>query len=70
MTQFASTLYPQMNPTNPILLALREREGRDRMYFVRGFLNHRPEGYRWPNWTAEHVRHARRVFERLAALTG
>ncbi|NYF29063.1 MULTISPECIES: hypothetical protein [unclassified Microbacterium] len=24
MSQFASTLYPQTNPTNPILLAYRE----------------------------------------------
>lgn len=69
MTQFASALYPQTNPTNPILLNLREREGRDRMLYVRGFLTHRPEDYRWPNWTLEHVRHARRVFERLASLS-
>lgn len=31
MAQFASTLYPQTNPTNPILLAVRDHAA---MYFM------------------------------------
>jgi hypothetical protein len=74
VTQFASTLYPQTNPTNPILLSARGQLINDvpldylihtvtdgdmiRLWHV----NH--------NATPRHVRHARRVLTRLAALTG
>lgn len=71
MTLFASTLYPQTNPTNPILLWAREVG-----------IELAAEELKSPNasfvgaWVGgmqvrrEHVDHARRVINPLAALSG
>lgn len=73
MTQFASTLYPQTNPTNPILLDFRRWQTDeyftrprlattilqvfDNLLVVRGS-------------TPSQQRHARLVLERMANLSG
>lgn len=76
MTQFASTLYPQTNPTNPILLDFRdfggsnpdlylsELDGRDGDAFLYGI----PRQY--GRIASEQIIHARRVLNRLASLSG
>lgn len=73
MTQFASTLYPQTNPTNPILLEFRRSAPWDIAAAARTEV---------PWLTGEHVfpiprsasraqvEHARRVLARLASLSG
>ena len=71
MSQFASTLYPQTNPTNPILLKFRERDG------IGGFPVHY---WAWRLGKGDlpvgviangaHIEHAREVLSRLARLTG
>lgn len=72
MTQFASTLYPQTNPTNPILLEFREvvRDYRDHEFplAVSHWLRY-VDGYTY-GWSEAQKSHARRVLTRLAALTG
>ena len=73
MTQFASTLYPQTNPTNPILLEFRlAGSWATEPYFalVHASLRRIANG-RWDDFTTLPQRlHAIRVLERLAALSG
>lgn len=76
MSQFASTLYPQTNPTNPILLDFRdfggsnpdlylsELDGRDGDTFLNGVPR------RYGRIASEQIIHARRVLTRLAAFAG
>lgn len=79
MTLFASTLYPQTNPSNAILLHLRERlEFQVDTHFPsttqrlsRTMLTTLDK--RWPvvNYaTSEQIDHARRVLTRLASFSG
>lgn len=76
MTQFASTLYPQTNPTNPYLLLLRDElalnPNIDRNYFVSELVDDMNIEDGFPELNASRpVRdHTRRVLTRLAALTG
>lgn len=74
MTQFASTLYPQTNPTNPILLEFRSlvAEGANAEGLAWVICHNSVGGNltRFPGATASHHGHARRVLTRLAALTG
>ena len=71
MTQFASTLYPQTNPTNPILLKVRNMHPNHRELWVETFLAFpKPQRCVWPDWSMAHWAHARRVLTRLAAFTG
>lgn len=71
MTQFSSSLYPQTNPSNPILIWARE------VGINRAFTElTSPYGFFVGSWVGgmqvnqAHVDHARRVLERLAALSG
>ncbi|MBT2485778.1 MULTISPECIES: hypothetical protein [unclassified Microbacterium] len=71
MTQFASTLYPQTNPTNPILLEFRETRqlrGVDPNVALNLYLSYVDRGM-W-SWSDDHRDHARRVLTRLATLSG
>ncbi|MFJ2506289.1 hypothetical protein [Microbacterium sp. NPDC087592] len=64
MTQFASTLYPQTNPTSPILLAARRAEADGCLAdFLGGFLS-------GGNTNHPQIEHARRVLTRLASFSG
>lgn len=70
MSQFASTLYPQTNPTNPVLLEFREKR---RLYSShRSALLHYVSYLRGRTyvWSQVHEEHALRVLERLANLSG
>lgn len=74
MSQCASTLYPQTNPSNPILCEFRSLvshgANRDGLAWV---ITHNSVGgnlTRFPGSTASHHSHARRVLTRLAALSG
>jgi len=71
VTQFASTLYPQKNPTNPILLAFRtvyRKEAAGLMIHGMAFRIQRGD---WNEvTTTRQRRHAALVLKRLAALTG
>lgn len=78
MTQFASTLYPQTNPSNPILLSVRSQVD------WANITDHgkREEVAEWLWWLTneghnvflwqrrDHIEHAVRVLTRLAALSG
>ncbi|GAA1148772.1 hypothetical protein GCM10009651_36620 [Microbacterium natoriense] len=68
MSQFASTLYPQTNPSNQILLelrsGLRNNEGLPMSYWVGVYMSTLPE------MDYGDVGHARKVLSRLASLTG
>lgn len=78
MSQFASTLYPQTNPTNPILLDIRDnwRVGKswskllDTFDYVRFAAGH----YVTKEWVRvtddRQLDHAHRVLTRLASLSG
>lgn len=79
MTQFASTLYPQTNPTNPILLAFRE-DPDPAIWAAASFAAEAFGGYqiwevpgdRFHSFTtasAPQVSHAVGVITRLASLT-
>lgn len=71
MTQFASNLYPQTNPTNPILLELREDwEGDIRGYGLWFAITCDDLVADGVELTSEQRIHARLVLERLASLTG
>lgn len=73
MTQFASTLYPQTNPTNPILLEFRLAGScPPESYFARVHASlRRIANGRWDDFTTLPQRlHAIRVLERLANFTG
>ena len=70
MTQFASTLYPQTNPSNPILLAYRDGNVSEAQIIYTSLM---PLVGAWVGATQvrrDHVFHAQRVISRLAALSG
>ncbi len=77
MTQFASTLYPQTNPTNPVLLELGDDLPADRFNGV-PFLEsvqHSLDACKRTWWapfeaTDAQIAHARRVLTRLVSLSG
>lgn len=81
MTQFASSLYPQTNPTNPVLSA--HRSGLGDAYGLATLCGIQINLGGFPEWrderspchvlttvSAPQLRHARRVLSRLAALSG
>lgn len=74
MTQFASTLYPQTNPTNPILLEFRSMvaDGHDTAALAWVLARNSVGGNlaRFPGSTAKQHSHAVRVWKRLEALSG
>lgn len=77
MTQFASTLYPQTNPSNPILLNFRGGDGKNgsrRPMYLRchhwlEYLNSPLMGA-WEYATPVQVAHAKKVLTRLASFSG
>lgn len=68
MTQFASTLYPQTNPSNPILLAYREIPEESRCMWRSGFIAAAGRAT-FLTWTDAQIVHARRVLVRMDRLT-
>lgn len=77
MTQFASTLYPQTNPSNPILLEFREYVEEDRVdgtplsESIASILRVcHPTYWGYDEGPRGYIEHARRVLTRLAALSG
>lgn len=71
MSQFASTLYPQANPTNPILVELREdfaAFGNRKRQTLGEYLDYLSGAC--SGWPEVHQRHAIRVLERLVVLAG
>lgn len=71
MTQFASTLYPQTNPTNPILLAFRTVYRKEAAALMIHGMAREIERGDWNEVTTTRQRlHAVRVLKRLAALSG
>ena len=74
MTQFASTLYPQTNPSNQVLLTFRDdfasysRSGNVSRY-AREYLRYWGE-LAPKDATPSDVAHAKRVLTRLANLSG
>lgn len=73
MTQFASTLYPQTNPTNPILLEVRNLSrsytASDFPIVVANYLDFVSGAYAF-EWSEKHKDHAIRVLTRLANFSG
>ncbi len=69
MAQFASTLYPQTNPTNPVLLKFREIPESSRESWRTGFIEAQKR-CRFAAWSDSQAKHAARVLERLASFTG
>lgn len=76
MTQFASTLYPQTNPTNPILMDIRDHYRGDWVTMHKhyekfvGYIGHYVTKDFMFIDDPQQIDHARRVLTRLAALTG
>lgn len=71
MTQFASTLYPQTNPTSQVLLDFRDRVERHSSEVgteARWWLAFGPPP--WNGYGDREWLHAERVLTRLAAFTG
>lgn len=68
MTQFASTLYPRTNPTNPVLLKFREIPEASRESWASGFME-AAKVMRFAAWSDVQAWHAVRVLTRLGALT-
>lgn len=66
MSQFASTLYPQTNPSNSVLLKIRE-EG---MHLASDVAMIRHPKRWWKGYPAVHIEHARRVLERMNRIHG
>ena len=69
MSQFASTLYPQTNPTNPVLLKFREIPEASRESWRSGFIEAQKH-YRFATWSDSQAEHAARVLKRLASFSG
>lgn len=71
MTQFASTLHPQTNPTNVILLEFRNtlKNYVNKQLCLTHYIEYVTYGdvYEWPR---EHRFHAAKVLTRMAALSG
>jgi hypothetical protein len=73
MAQFASTLYPQTNPTNPILLEFRRSAPWDIQKDAAREAGWLSGPNPWPipkDATRAQVDHARRVLTRLASFSG
>ncbi|MDQ0726847.1 hypothetical protein QFZ21_001847 [Microbacterium sp. W4I20] len=73
MAQFSSRLYPQTNPTNPILCDIRRYQSQARSSWRRVLTDFEFVVYgesSWGNASPAQVRHARRVLTRLASITG
>lgn len=71
MTQFASTLYPQTNPSNPVLLRFREHAAnRDTARVASNFLSLGPVLLAFRFATPAQDAHARKVLTRLASFSG
>lgn len=70
MTQFASTLYPQTNPTNPVLLEYRDSGPVDQGYFDQWLAQIRRPAWLPGEATPSQLRHAERVISRLASFSG
>ena len=78
MAQFASTLYPQTNPTNPILLDIRVAYTAGYSFVKLAAVFSKHVYYRgcfvttdWQRITdPAQIDHARRILSRLAALSG
>ena len=75
MAQFASTLYPQTNPSNPILLEFRSSVREQPRFTSARIAAHWTKSR--ANWaicsegaSSSQRKHAHRVLTRLAALTG
>lgn len=68
MAQFASTLYPQTNPSNPILLEFRAAD--DQEHLGSWIRQVRRGPWHEDEASDAQIRHARRVLTRLAALSG
>ena len=69
MTQFASSLYPQTNPTNPLLLAYRDGNVSDAQIIYTSM----PLVGAWVGGMRirpDHAFHAQRVISRLVNLSG
>lgn len=76
MTQFASTLYPQTNPTNPILLEFRievrwgQENGKPFAHTVEDSLRAcKRTWWGYDEASDAHLWHAKQVLTRLAALS-
>lgn len=71
MAQFASTLYPQTNPSNPVLLRFREHAAnRDTARVASNFLSLGSILLAFQFSSPAQDDHARRVLTRLAAFSG
>lgn len=74
MAQFSSSLYPQTNPTNPVLLEFRRDVKFDTVSFaesVRLSLDAcKRHWWSGDEATDAHLEHAKKVLTRLAALSG
>lgn len=69
MAQFASTLYPQTNPSNQVLLKFREIPESSRESWRTGFIEAQKH-CRFAAWSDSQADHAARVLTRLANLSG
>ena len=71
MSQFASTLYAQTNPTSVVLLEFRQTLNRyvDKRLCLSHYIEYVTYG-EIREWPPSHVDHARRVLTRLASLSG
>lgn len=77
MAMFASTLYPQTNPTNPVLLAYRDHIDTTEHLTVEpvspsGWVRVMDSTYRRGThpWARAHVDHALKVLTRLESFSG
>lgn len=70
MSQFASTLYPQTNPSNPILISLRSVWDADAANFIAWSAKRQIDTGAWDSLPARQRNHANRVLTRLVALSG
>lgn len=70
MAMFASRLYPQTNPTNPVLLNFRDYGSINAVHLWMEALDEPTEYAETEDLSAEQIDHARHVLSRLASLTG
>ena len=76
MSQFASTLYPQTNPSNESLMAFREdckhytAPAEAAVAWLRYWEDLVQYGHTFQTASVARIEHTRRVLERLAALPG
>lgn len=70
MAQFSSSLYPQTNPTNVILLEIREEARQHDIDISRELEWLTRDDLHWDNYLPGAREHAARVLTRLASLSG